>query len=146
MSRAELLELCKQRGLKATAWRKERMLTELAGLTGGDAMAAETPETPDDEKPLASSSGVAPVQEGPPLCGWCASAPTWSRSHLTCRASSRECRCACNAEDWTRPEIPAGAVPSKYNREDRELLGLPWEPRPGSQLSDAQKLAQSTSS
>lgn len=30
-SRAELLELCKERGLKATGWKKERMLQELAG-------------------------------------------------------------------------------------------------------------------
>ena len=134
-TRAELLERCQALGLKATGWKKEKMAAELAKLRPPVAPQPEqaTSEQEPDEKPERASSGT---------CGWCQPAPRWARSHLQCRESDRPCGCECNEPGWTRPEIPEGAQLSRFNREDREPRGLPWDPRPGSQLADKAKLAE----
>lgn len=138
MSRAELLELCKQRGLKATAWKKERMAAELAKLEGAapraqdmqssgpegpveppDGAEARQPEAGDDE---GQSGGETTAAENPNpsprLTGWCSRVPLWSAGHLDCisrRRTSIACACVCHDDGWTRPPVPEGAQLSKFN-------------------------------
>jgi hypothetical protein len=126
MSRAELLELCKQRGLKATAWRKERMAAELAKLNvaagAGAAAPEEGPDAGDDEGQSERETTAAEnPSSSPRLTGWCSRAPMWSMHHLPCReklgrpGQPQDCGCACHDPDWVRPPYPEGARLSKFN-------------------------------
>lgn len=117
LSRADLLARCQAEGMKATAWKKERMLEELLKLgKPADEQAAEEPGPPADEKP--NEPGPPGGPSAPPRrCGWCNGAPMWSMHHEGCRKrrDRHECACPCRAEGWERPPYPEGAQLSKFN-------------------------------
>lgn len=129
-TRAELLERCKAAGLKATAWKKERMAAELAKLEGaapeqeppGQAEAPQ-PEAGDDEGQSERETTAAENPEpSPRLTGWCSRTPMWSYHHLNCpaRKGKTSCGCECHEPGWAQPPIPEGAQLSKGNPAYRE--------------------------
>lgn len=132
-TRAELLERCQAAGLHATAWRKERMEQELAGLEAArhyrDAQAGTPDLTEADQQAVAELLRPAETEDEKPkrpaprlgrLSGWCDQAPMWSLSHgEACRPGrTGDCACECHAEDWVRPSPPAGAALSKFRSEN----------------------------
>lgn len=126
MTRAQLLGLCKQRGLKATAWKRGRMAEELLKLEGaapeqeppGQAEAPQ-PEAGDDEGQ--SERETTPAENpdpSPRRSGWCTTAPMWSHQHWACRAAG--CACPCHEPGWEQPAPPEGARLSKFNPDNRQ--------------------------
>ena len=158
-TRAELLAECRELGLRATGWKKERMEEELARLAGSGT--PEAPVAPPDDvewaeaalplgveaMELAGASEPADEPAQPPpsrLSGWCSRAPAWGRAHLACRERVADgrlptgCSCGCHEPGWERPAIPDGAELSKFNREDREARGeeAPDAPDPEGRLRE----------
>ena len=143
LSRAALLELCQEKGLKATGWKKERMLEELLASEssgGGESESEQAPvpiAAPDrrpilPERPggLRERPGDVPVSSLRRL-DWCAlGVPMWSASHLVCRnghvgrwsKEPRWCACECHEAGWERPGIPEGAKQNKFLSEQAESV------------------------
>lgn len=116
MSRAELLDLCKEQGWKATGWKKDKMLEELKKLHGieTEQPAAEPAAEPVAEQPIAGvgetldaervqeltgepqdapeeldeeEAAPKPVKASAPRSGWCLEHwPLWTVHHTRCRA------------------------------------------------------------
>ena len=150
-TRAELLGLCKEAGLRATGWKKERMAEELGRL----ARPGPEPEAPQGEGEAPADPGdeeqeAAKRPDSERRTGWCfPTFPMWSHQHLGCpaRDGRADCACPCHEDGWTRPPIPEGARLSKYAYEDRlargelgeaELADL--EKQRAGRLADAERL------
>lgn len=116
LTRAELLERCKAAGLKASAWKKERMVEELAKLREPSEPSEQPSEPAPTTEPEAGSTNEsrnATMVLAPYRSGWCHAAPMWSIQHEACK--SDRCQCPCHADDWARPPVPKGATLSKFN-------------------------------
>lgn len=114
MTRADLVELARGRGLKASGWSKPRVLEELKALDAPAAMPTVESAPAAEVSEAAEGDDLRPPASG--KTGWCSLVPAWSSSHERCvarRSGEIQCACDCHEESWTRPEPPAG---SRFNR------------------------------
>lgn len=100
-SRAELLELCKERGLKATGWKKERMLQEL----GSPAIETEKPDPEAAKKAVEEKQAETQDKVEAPATG--------KEASLQERMKARTGYCAaigCTCESW----LPEGMDVNRF--------------------------------
>lgn len=138
-SRAELLDLCKEQGWKATGWKKDKMLEELAKLEEpqeapvepGDLDSAEELVEPQGEPDEPEEAPVVRADPDNRRSGWCMPHwPLWVVSHQRCRAHEAygrvvKCGCACHEPGWEPPEVPVDSRPSKFEEGEYKTLQQP---------------------